>query len=230
MSKIVAILLLCVSVCLYMTNTVNPTIENFNTHFPSGNANAYGPGSSDDPNRDVDGYRFYSNASLGRNSARGADAIACTGRVQSDCNGNPSCVFTNQGCKNKFDVPHESFSQNFERNLATPGGGGATWARQSKARGGPAPAGPPVGPDDDDDNDDNQGVVKPFTTSIETNVNIRSNNMEGSQQVGRCLSTCLGRSEIPITSDGPKGWFEVSKTKLRSVNDINPAHEDFGGN
>ena len=223
MSKIVAILLLCVSVCLYMTNTVNPTIENFNTHFPSGNANAYGPGSSDDPNRDVDGYRFYSNASLGRNAARGADAIACTGRVQSDCNGSPSCVFTNQGCKNKFDVPHESFSQNFERNLASPSGGGATWARQSKQRELTTPT-----PTSDDNNE--SGVVKPFTASVETNINIRSNNMEGSQQVGRCLSTCLGRSEIPITSEGPKGWFEVSKTKLRSVNDINPAHEDFGGN
>ena len=196
-----------------MTNAVNPTIENY-THFPSGNTNAYGPGTNQ--NADVDGYRFYSNASLGRNSARGADAIACTGKLQKDCNGNPSCVFTQQGCKNRYDVNHESFSQNFEKRLAT-GEVGATWAQKSKQRELAAKS---------DDNDDT-GVVKPFA-NVETTVSVRSSGMEGAQQVGRCLSTCLGRSEIPITSEGPKGWFEVSKTKLRSVNDINPAHEDLG--
>ena len=244
-SKILTLLLLCVSVFLYMSNT--NVIENFkeddenidnlagtgsglgvemgdrgysnSPYFQVGPTSAYSPGGAVGTDN-VHGPQFLTHARYGLNAARGGDAIACSGKFQNDCRGDSSCVWTNQGCKNNFETLNQTFNvQGYLEKQFQNGTMGADWVKDSKRRESTRPANP------NDDNDDGN-AVKPFSVQ-QIEVKDVGGGMENAQIVGKCLNTCLGRTEVPITDDGNKGWFCVSKSKFRNVKARNLAHEDM---
>ena len=74
---------------------------NFQNHFPTSGPRAYDRGGSTIMN--TPGPRFYTNANLGLNAARGGDAITCTGKTVNECRGDSSCTWADGNvCKNTF--------------------------------------------------------------------------------------------------------------------------------
>ena len=199
--KLMALLLVSMSVCMYMTKT--KIVENFgedNTktlnvgrniegnpgyhnspYFAVGPTDAYSAGGSN-PSVHAPGPQFITHARLGLNAARGGDAISCTGMEQNECRSDSSCVWTGPGpagqggCKNTFDNLNQSFNtQGYLEKQFQNGTMGAEWVQRSKQR--EIHQQELKRPKKDrsvNDNDDTggSGVVKPFASNSVSYTNL----------------------------------------------------------
>ena len=231
--KIAAILLLCVSVFLYMTNTQiveNLVSDNPNdlqdstsqqtggaleevfgdngyytaNYFPISGTRAYEQGGTDTIDRR--GPQFITRARLGLNAARGGDAILCNGKMENQCRGDSSCVWADPGvCKNTFNNLNQSYDvQGYVEKQFQNGTMGAPYIKDQMKRKANLN-------NYTDDNDESNGVeafgVKNNTTRTRSNETKVQNARRGD-----IVGALRGEVKITQNKSGYCPSMQISKT------------------